>query len=190
MLSYLCLLRAVQGPCSRCQTKHLARHASRCPSASASLAPLPATGTPAELPIRKLAEQPPVEHTLPDACPECTLTSTLRFANKKNKRKRPFSERDVTCSSCSATYAFCVPCRALFKSPDSTHLTPPQQMPISQCISDSVTRPHRGCLSNMQCARLVLVVLSPTTPPQTSIRRARRHLLHVFITVRPLRGLL
>ena len=63
-------------------------------------------------------------------------------------------------------------------------------MSISQCISDSVTRPHRGCLSNMQCARLVLVVLSPTTPPQTSIRRPRRHLLHVFITVRPLRGLL
>ena len=69
------------------------------------------------------------------------------------------------------------------------HLTPPQQLPISQCISDSVTRPYRG-LSNMQCARLIPVVLSPTTPPQTSICQVRRHLLHVFITVRALRGLL
>ena len=111
--------------CVPCRTlfplpdKNLARHASKCPSASASLAPLPATATPAELPSWKLAEQPPVEHTLPDACPECALASTLRFANKKNKRERPFSERDITCSSCSATYAFCVPCRVLFKSPDS-----------------------------------------------------------------------
>ena len=111
--------------CVPCKTllplpdKHVARHASRCPSAIASLAPLPATGTPAELPIPKLAEQPPVEHTLPDACPECALTSTLRFANKKNRRRRPFSERDVTCSSCSAAYAFCVPCKALFPLPDT-----------------------------------------------------------------------
>jgi hypothetical protein len=99
MLSYLCLLRPVQSPVQVTRQTHLTPPLSNCPSANASLTPLP-------------------DH-IAVACRTCSAQdSSLWFSRPQRRRKLPFVDLDVTCFMCSSQYALCGDCCELFSLPD------------------------------------------------------------------------